>query len=505
MSQKLLSPIVKQASWSFSGKIISQIFQAVNGVLIANILGPFFLGLYQLGYSIQYFLVNFAKLGLDLGLVKYIPLSLKQSERTAKALLIYILRMGLLSSTFFCIVLYVLSEEIAARLFGKPELVGVLKILSFLLPLLTMNFMLMSANRGAKELKYNVIIQYIFNQILYSVILVAAYFGNWNFYTILFAIVIREGVVTILLFHSLKKTYPVPIVPADLIKKVNDEMGVEKKELFNFSIPLLFQRLIFYLLGTIDLLMLGYFRSAEMVGIYSVALKIVLPVSFILYSFNDIFMPIVSEKYKEGDFEGILYIYQTITKWVFSISLIVVCIIYLLYKDILMLFGEEFLTGSLALQILCLGQLFNASAGGVGVLLETMGHQKLVLVNAIILIVLNVILNYTFIVHFNLNMIGAAIATTASLIMVNLIRLIQIKVLRNLYPYSYNYIKGILPFIPAYLVTHFFLTAVNSWFVLRIIYGVLIFLTISICTYALIGITDEDRFILGKLRNKLAK
>lgn len=503
MDKKNLAITVKQAGWSFSGKIISQVLQFINGVLIANILGPFSLGLYQLAYYIQLFLVNFAKLGLDLGLAKFIPATLINKHSHTKALLIYVLRVGFLISTVCGALLIFFSNSIAVNIFKQPELDSVLRIMSFLLPLLTLNFLIVNASRGAKDLRYNVLIKYFLHQILYFFILVAAYRGEWDLYSLLIAIVLREAVVTALLFFSLSKTFPFSVKIRNLVFDLDPDIGISKRELYDFSIPLLFQGLIFYLLGTMDILMIGYFKSAEMVGLYSIALKIALPISFILYSFNEIFMPIVAEKFVQNDIKGIQYLYRIITKWVFYVSLLIVGLIFLLNKEMLYLFGDEFLPAALPLLVLCIGQAINASVGGVGVLLETMGHQKLALVNAIILLVLNVILNYLLIVELDLNILGAAIATSISLALVNIIRLLQIKILRGLHPYNFGYVTVILSLIPGYGITYYLLAVIDTWFVWRLLYGAFLFISISMFTYYIIGMTEEDKYILKKIGDKI--
>ena len=503
MREKNLSTIVKQAGWSLSGKIISEVFRLINGILMAIMLGPFLLGLYQLGLRLQLFLLNFTKLGLDAGLTKYIPVIMKHDQKKVKALLLFVLRTGLLCSILFGVLLFLLSRYIAVDIFNKPDLVMVIKIFSFLLPLSTLNYLLMSANRGAKQLKYNVLYRYVLYSIFFSFILITIYYAKLGFHTLLVSIVVLEGIVAILLFLSLKKTFKFNVFLGDVLKKGDPQLGVTKKELFGFSTPLLFQGLIFYLMGTIDILMLGYFRSAESVGIYTVALKVALLVSFILYSFNDIFMPIISEKFAKGDFAEIRFLYQAITKWIFLVSLLQVGLIYVLHEDILLVFGQEYLPAAIPLLILSIGQLINASVGGVGILLQTMGHQKLVLVNACILLVLNVFLNYYLIERLGLNLIGAAIATSVSLVLVNIVRLIQLKLLRNLQPYNFSYLKVIIAFVPSYLITYGILDMIDGWFVWRILFGGTLLVSLNLIIYFLIGISDEDRFILKKIGDKI--
>ncbi|MBI5739899.1 MAG: flippase [Nitrospirae bacterium] len=501
--KKNLSIIAKQAGWRYAGEIIAQLFKIVNGILLANVLGPLMLGLYQLGFRCQQSLFTVTKMGLDVGLVRYIPGCLRRSNMEAKALLTYVLKIGTVCSIVFGFLMFALSDYVAIEIFNKPGLADVLRIFSFLVPLSTVNQLLMSANQGAKQLKYNV----FFKQIVYSVVLFCVlgimYFVGLNFRLVLMAIVLIEVISLILLLMSLKWTMNFSLTFGDMFKKPGQEMGVTRKELYDFSVPLLFHHLIAFLTGTVDVFMLSYFCPAETVGIYAVALNIAILISFVFYAFNEILMPVVAEKFAEKDYSGIGYLYQIITKWIFSVSLTLVGLVFLLDKDILLFFGEEYMSASTPLLILCTGKLIIASLGGVGYVLVSMGHQKLVLMNTFIALVLSTALNYFFIKEMNLDIVGAAVASTLSGSIMNCILVLQLKIKRGLQPFNMDFIKIIGAFIPAYLITYFTLNMIDVWHVWRIAIGTLLFMSSGSLAYYYFCITEEDKMILGKVREKL--
>jgi O-antigen/teichoic acid export membrane protein len=71
------------------------------------------------------------------------------------------------------------------------------------------------------------------------------------------------------------------------------------------------------------------------------------------------------------------------------------------------------------LVILCVGQLVNASIGSVGSLLNMTGHERDTMMSVIVGASVNVVLNLVLTPQFG--PIGAAIATTVTLIVWNLI------------------------------------------------------------------------------------
>jgi O-antigen/teichoic acid export membrane protein len=69
------------------------------------------------------------------------------------------------------------------------------------------------------------------------------------------------------------------------------------KELFSFSLPLLFAGIAGLVMGWTDTLMLGYFSSSADVGIYNAALPTAQLIRAIPGALGVIFFPVVSELY----------------------------------------------------------------------------------------------------------------------------------------------------------------------------------------------------------------
>ena len=69
------------------------------------------------------------------------------------------------------------------------------------------------------------------------------------------------------------------------------------KELFSFSLPLLFAGIAGLVMGWTDTLMLGYFSSSADVGIYTVAFPTAQLIRAIPGAFATIFFPVISELY----------------------------------------------------------------------------------------------------------------------------------------------------------------------------------------------------------------
>jgi O-antigen/teichoic acid export membrane protein len=101
--------------------------------------------------------------------------------------------------------------------------------------------------------------------------------------------------------------------------------------------------------------------------------------------------------------------------------------IMLLWPDlILRCFGKDFVAGSGLLQVLALGQFVNAATGPVGVALLMSEREGLVALSNGVAAFLNILLNYLLITE--MGAMGAAIATSSCLAVLNLWKLYLCKV-----------------------------------------------------------------------------
>jgi len=252
-----------------------------------------------------------------------------------------------------------------------------------------------------------------------------------------------------------------------------------------------------------DVIMIGYFLSSDKVGVYNIALQIGSISSFILIAFSSIFASTISSLYHSGSMEKLSQIYKIITKWIVTINLMAFAIILIFSKDIMHLFGKDFIYGSTALILISIGQVVNAATGLVGLMNTMTGHPQYEIYIAIVVMVISLSANYFLIPIYGIN--GAAVASLLSVAVSNILRLAFLYRDSKLHPYNFEYIKTIASFfislIIVYLLKNIFIV---NWlirlFVLSFVY-VILFLFITI----IMGLSDYDKLILSKVFGKLRK
>jgi len=206
------------------------------------------------------------------------------------------------------------------------------------------------------------------------------------------------------------------------------------KDLFKLSLPMLFSSTFIFLTNWTDIFMLGILVPKQDVGIYNAAWKIATLTVIVINVINIILGPQIAKLFESNDITGLKRKVQQATQLVtlFTIPLIVAILIF--RKPLLNMFGEAYLEGEITLIILGIGMLFNALSGSVTLVLN-MTNKQIALRNfTIIAAFSNIILNYFLIKQYGI--IGAALATTITTILLNILGIRSIKRTFNFYPFS---------------------------------------------------------------------
>lgn len=181
------------------------------------------------------------------------------------------------------------------------------------------------------------------------------------------------------------------------------------REWFFTAIPMLLAGGAYMLTQKTDTLMLGAMVGTAEVGTYAVASRIAEFTLFGLTAATAVAAPIISEAFTHKNQHKIQRVVTFTARGALIFSIPFTLIILFFGNQILGLFGPEFRDGYWVLAILVGGQLINAMTGPIGVLMNMTGRQNPLLVIQAAALVVNVLLNYFFILKFGA--IGAAIAT----------------------------------------------------------------------------------------------
>lgn len=187
------------------------------------------------------------------------------------------------------------------------------------------------------------------------------------------------------------------------------------------------------------MLLIGWLLTATAAGIYNVALFLTSLITIPLLAFNQLFPPVASRLYAEGEHEKLDSLYSTVTRLTFTVTVVVAVTQFVYRHEILALFGTEYTRGALVLAIFIVGRIIGNSVGAAGWLLLMTDHQYLRLVNSWVLAVLNIAFSYYFVLEYGL--VGAALGTAGTLALVNIFRVGELWYLEGLQPFTARFLK----------------------------------------------------------------
>ncbi len=225
-----------------------------------------------------------------------------------------------------------------------------------------------------------------------------------------------------------------------LVAGTNDVGNPMTRKLLSFSIPLLAVSMLTMIMSWTDTLMLGYFKTSEVVGLYNAALPLAHLLTTVINSVGFLFIPIISMLYSKNQIEELGRSYAISTKWCFMGTL-PLFFIFFLFPDVVLnlLFGSRYIGAALILQVLSLGFLFNSYFGFNYHTLIIMGKSKFLMLYFLISAVTNISLNTILIPA--LGATGAAIASASSFALVEVIMTVKLYMTSRIHPFTKTYSK----------------------------------------------------------------
>lgn len=497
----------------FIGAGTSTILGLVIRVIITKNFTQAEYGTYFLAVTIINLVVLLSSLGLHLGSPRQVAFYRgKGDEERVRKIVLSSLGVATLVSLFFSVILFLASDIISTELFHSEELVLILKIFSISIPFFVFIYVLAAVFTGFETIKPSVYFQNILQYPLLILLLILVIVFNLRFIGVAYAFVVSI-VLTALAFF----VYTVRKPPIDLKWKWQHHTGTVAKELLLFSLPLFVLEVTDNVLLWTDTVFLGFFKTAEDVGLYQSALPLARFILLALSVMYFIYVPLMSKLYARNQVEEIRRSYMVIAKWIFAAAFPLFLLL-ILFPDAILssLFGAGYSSSATALQILSFGFFFYVIWGPLVETLVAIGETRFLMWSGVAVLITNIVLNVVLIQLFGI--IGAAIATSASRVLLTIIWAIRFYSLFRVQPFTINYIKpavlSIAIAIGISLLVNHFLGTVPLWLLVIFLFAFLGIHLLSILVTRSVDKEDammfsavEERFglNLGWVRNILKR
>ena len=499
-----LKSITKGAGITAFSLVFMNLMAFVNNAVITRTLGADPYGLYVLATRVFELVTIASLLGFRPTIVKFLSgYKAKEEGSFIKGTFLYCLKILILVSVLVTLVVASLSFPISTQIFGKPELSKYLAMLLLLVPVQVLLWYFSSSLQGIKKIQQQVTITNIVLPVLFLVLISLFFIGGFKLDGLIYAHILTVTIIAAVLFYFSKQSI---LAPYKEQKKM-----VERAALWKFSLPLYFNSFLGTSIRLSPVLIMGLFIANKEIGIFNIAMRLAGLVFFMVMAFQLIFSPTISELFAKNEKKMIANLSKSITKWIFTISFGVFILLLVYHRQVLTIFGDDFIAGSKALFILLVAELINALTGLTSIIILMSGRSRVILFNS--LLGLAVIVLITFWLTPVYGILGPAIAYFAYVIVVNLLRLVELWYFEKIHPFRLDFVKpllaGIVGFVIIFLLPDAqFLKGYGMMLVGTITFGVA-----YIGLLLLFKLNDEDTFLLrvisyqikSKFNNRLNK
>ncbi len=493
--------IARGAGINMFGEIIGAAGAPLLYLVISWVLGPKILGTYILvTYYIALFL-RLAILGFDKGVLRHIPIARTASEpQIAQASVLGTALRWTATLSLIITALIGLFPQYFLKVGGDEGALAVtwwLAVLILALPGQAITKVILYAIRGLSNMWAFVVVQNIVAPLtLMGLSLLPLLFG-FDERSLAIGFVSSAYLSLIVAVFLFFRLFP-DQTASGIIRSKRD------RAMITFSYPQGFTEALNFLLGRVDIIMIGAFfpDKPEWVAFYGMAALISGVAKKVRVSFDNSFSPVFADLCVRGDQPGMARQYRAVGRWIFTLFLLLAGTLALSSKFILSIYGSEFTDYWIVVPILTAGRLFNAAGGPAQAALLMAGRSKLEFANNIMINVLNIVLNLILIPRYHV--LGAAVATTTSLTVFNLARLVEVAVLLKIWVSLAESLRivvaGLVAGVPAVAILLIFSPTSGT----SLLAGLIFLVLYPVCLF-LIGNKADVKSAWGMITSRLLK
>lgn len=418
-----------------AGTFIGMLLDILIKKVMTSHLSPADFGTYSLALTVISLTGAVATLGLNEGVPRYIAFFRgRQEEQKVHELIISAIIMGLITGLLAILVSPSLFESLAGDGFdAQGKILSVVKILIFAIPFTILLNLTVAIYRGFDRTNVNMYFYNIIRPVSLLGFASAAVFFGASLKGVVFAdLLSMVFTFCIMSVYFIKKP---PIKPEWKLK-----FSEPTRQLIRYSFPLLITATLLNLMSWIDTIMLGYFKSPEVVGVYNAVYPIVGFLSLVIASMGYVYVPVASKLWGLNKTKPVGSIYAVMTKWCFLLTFPIFALIFV-YPEFLItkLYGAEYVGGTTVLRILAMGFIANSYFGFNYHTLLASGDSDFLMKCSVASAGINAVINFMLIPEYG--MIGAAIGTAVSYASIEVSMTLRAWKKQKMHPFTSMYRK----------------------------------------------------------------
>jgi O-antigen/teichoic acid export membrane protein len=404
---------------------------------LARALGPVEFGLYAIGVTYFNILSQIAPLGTATGVIKFVSESLARKQPAQAYDTVKLAgKITLASSLLIAATLATGALPIAQYLYAKPELTPVLILFAMAIPFASGTTVLLNAIQASQIIRFTILIKYVWEPVGKIMLTAIALFFGYHLLGAVAAIGCVIAVGSYMVIRALPEEW------SQVGAATGGGNSSRFREFVSFCSPLAVSNLFGVVAPRSDILILGYWVSAQEIGVYLACLQTAGIITLVLGAFETAFAPFMARVLAGNDVGQLKHVYQSLSRLVVLFTVPLCVLLNVLADPILGSFGEAFRVGWSALVILTTGHLVSSMASSPNHILLMGGHSSTVMRNTIVIGLLQIVASLILVPY--LGTIGAAVTATGALLAITVARVIQVWRKYQILPFSIYLLKPVI-------------------------------------------------------------
>ena len=383
--KKLMQKLLSGGIWAVGGKAGSAAAALLTHAILARLLSPADLGVYFLLLSIVLTLSTAAQLGMNYAIVRFTADALGRGEGArARSSLRGAVAVGLLGAVAFALLLLSpLSGRVVQAVFQLPAATALLPIAALWLFGTAAQNLLAEAFRSMHDIRMATLaggtVTAIVTVIVFAIVAAVGTMPLRHVVLVIASIVvIMAGVSGVWLWSR-------------VTKMPRNGASLPWRSLLRAGFPLWVTTMTFYVIGQVDLWIVGAMLGAADVALYGAAARLVTTLTMPLLIVNAVLPPVIAELYGRGEIERLQATLQRTASLAAIPAVAVMIVLSLFGPQVLgLVYGDFYRSAWFVLLILGIGQTVNVFAGSCGMALMMTGHQDTLMILSVFSAVLMV-------------------------------------------------------------------------------------------------------------------
>jgi O-antigen/teichoic acid export membrane protein len=399
--KRLFGRFLRDAGLSFVSLAVSSLVYFVLRIFLARYLDEGDLGLYTLAYTAYQFGVLLSAFGIGEALVKYVAESGDDASRKGRLLLIGVTSSFLIGCIMW-LILHFSSPWIAHRFFRMPELSDLMQIVAVSFPFIALEKAALGFINGVRRMTLYAFVN-VCQSLLTIVLTVVLVHLGYGVEGAVVAMVIPTVLLGLFSFFAVRRY---------LARPAQGQFPSILRILLRFGVFIVLGNGAYMLFFRIDSILIGHYWDEATVGIYAIAGTLSGMVPLIPNAIQIVTRATIPRYWGRGETANIQNLMNRAMKYTAMLIVPISFVGIVVSRDLItIIFGEEYVSATVPLQILLASFAFGGIFGAVGTALSSTNWIHVSFIIGAVQVAANTVLCVVLIPRLGMNGASAATAT----------------------------------------------------------------------------------------------